>query len=274
MQKTRRANVLWSAVLLVPLLALCALSLFPFVYMALISLEQRLNLSFQFNWAKMNVLNYQAIFQNFNFLRHTVNSLIVSGGACALNCMVASLAAYGFEKKRFPGREAIFFVYIATLMIPMQVKLVPLFITMKQLHLLNTYPALMLPIVNAFGVFLVRQFMVGLPDELLEAAQIDGSGELHTFFGIVLPLTKPALVSLVVFTFISTWNDFVWPLVATTQTSMQTLTLALSVLRGNYATNYGLVMAGSMLTFLFPFVLYIFLQKQFVEGIALSGVKA
>jgi multiple sugar transport system permease protein len=256
------------AVLLLPFLS----ALFPFVYMFLKSLEQTRTLSMSFNWSEMSLSNYQHIITNFDFMRYTMNSLIVSGIACALNCLVSSLAAFGFEKKRFPGREAIFYVYLATLMIPGQVTLIPVFVIMKQIGLLNSYPALFLPIVNAFGVFLVRQFMVGLPDELLEAANIDGSGELRTFFQIVLPLSKPVLISLVVFTFISTWNDFVWPLVDTSDAPMHTLTLALSVLKGNYATNYGLVMAGATLTFSFPVVLYQFPQRQFVEGIALSGV--
>lgn len=263
----------WSALWLIVLIFPVLLAVFPFVYMFLKSLEQTRVLSMTFKWAEMNMLNYHRIFQNFDFGRNLLNSLIVSGTACALNCLISSLAAFGFEKKRFPGREGLFFIYLATLMIPGQVTLIPVFVIMRQLRMLNTYPALFLPIVNAFGVFLIRQFMVGLPDELLEAARIDGSGELRTFFHIVLPLSKPVLISLIVFTFISTWNDFVWPLVVTSDAPMHTLTLALSVLRGNYATNYGLVMAGATLTFSFPFVLYIFLQRQFVEGIALSGVK-
>lgn len=264
----------WHVILMIIMIIPCITAIFPFIYMLLTSLEQKRVLSFSFDWSNMNFLNYQRIFTNFDFLHYTKNSLIVSFSACLLNCLICAMAAYGFEKKRFPGREAIFFIYIATLMIPGQVTLIPVFVIMKYIGLLNSYPALFLPIINAFGVFLIRQFMVGLPDELIDAAHIDGSGELHTFFRIVLPLSIPVLISLVVFTFISTWNDFVWPLVISTDSRMHTLTLALSVLRGNYSTNYGLVMAGSMLTFLFPFVLYVFLQKQFVEGIALSGTKA
>ena len=151
--------------------------------------------------------------------------------------------------------------------------LIPVFTIMKKLGLMNTYPALFLPIINAFGVFLMRQFMVSLPDELLEAARIDGCGENRIFISIVIPLIKSVIVSLTIFTFISCWNDFLWPLVIVTKPQMQTLTLAISALKGSYSTNYGLVMAGSTLTFLPPFVLYVFLQKQFVEGIAISGIK-
>ena len=131
----------------------------------------------------------------------------------------------------------------------------------------------MLPILNAFGVFLMRQFMENVPDELIEAARIDGCGEIRVFRSVVIPLIRPVIISLTVFTFITSWNDFLWPLVICTNQNMHTLTLAISALKGNYSTNYGLVMAGSMIAFLPPFILYIFLQKQFVEGIALSGIK-
>ena len=267
--KTDIWKIIWSIVFLAPLLS----ALFPFVYMFLKSLEQTRSLSMTFDWANMNFINYRRIFINFDFPRYFMNSILVAGCGCILNCLISSMAAFGFEKKRFPGSDKLFFVYITTLMIPGQVTLIPVFVIMKSFGMLNTYPVLFLPIINAFGVFLIRQFMVSLPDELLEAAHIDGSGEAYTFVRVVLPLSKPVLISLVVFTFITTWNDFVWPLVVTSDAPMHTLTLALSVLRGNYTTNYGLVMAGSMITFIFPFILYLFLQKQFVEGIALSGLK-
>lgn len=128
-------------------------------------------------------------------------------------------------------------------------------------------------ILNAFGVFLIRQFMESVPDELLEAAKVDGCPEYKIFINIVIPLIKPVLVSLVVFTFVTSWNDFMWPLVSTTDSSMYTLTVALSLLKTQYQTNYGLILAGATVSFIFPFILYAFLQKQFVEGIALSGVK-
>jgi len=159
-------------------------------------------------------------------------------------------------------------------MIPGQVTLVPVFLIMKSLGLLNTYPALIFPIVNAFGVFLVRQFMLSIPNDLLEAARIDGCSEHRIFFLLVLPLITTVLVSLTIFTFISSWNDFLWPLVIASKPHMKTLTLAIAALKGSYTTNYGLVMAGSTLAFLPPFILYLILQKRFVEGIALSGIKA
>jgi len=218
-------------------------------------------------------LNYLRVFRNTNFLSALKNSMIVTGSACILNCVLSSMAAYGFAKKKFPGNRLLLRISLTTLMIPGQVTLIPVFAIMKNIGLLNTYPALSLIIVNAFGVFLIHQFMENVPDELLEAAKIDGCPEFQIFFRIVIPLIRPVLVSLTIFTFITSWNDFIWPLVIVTNSKMNTLTLELSLLKGQFATNYGLVMAGSTLSFIFPFILYILLQKQFVEGIALSGIK-
>ena len=249
------------------------LALFPFVYMLLTSFRQTYSMELDLSLQGLSLQNFRTIFKNFEFGKYFFNSTVVVVIACLLNAVVSSMAAYGFEKKRFSGSEALFRVYLATLIVPSQVILIPLFTIIQKLHLMNTYLVLALPVVNAFGVFLVRQFMTGLPDELIEAARIDGCREFKIYYAIILPLMKPVLVALTVFTFITTWNDFVWPLVAITDGNKSTLTLALASLQGNYATNYGLVMAGAALVFLPPFVLYIFLQKQFVEGIALSGVK-
>ena len=255
------------------LLFAAALAIFPFAYMMLVSLTQKTVLDLNFADAEYSLINYNRVFRNFNLAVNLANSIIVTVSPCVLNCIISSMAAYGFAKKRFPFRDQLFTIYLATLMIPGQVTLIPVFTIMKKLGLMNTYPALFLPIINAFGVFLMRQFMVSLPDELLEAARIDGCGENRIFISIVIPLIKSVIVSLTIFTFISCWNDFLWPLVIVTKPQMQTLTLAISALKGSYSTNYGLVMAGSTLTFLPPFVLYVFLQKQFVEGIAISGIK-
>lgn len=260
---------LFRAGLIIPAL----LALFPFLYMIMTALRQTYSMNLLFSLDQINLKNYTTIFTNYDFVQYFTNSLVVVAFACSLNVLISSLAAFGFAKKNFAGKNLIFWVYLSTLMIPSQVILVPMFVIVQKLHLTNTYLALFLPIINAFGVFLVKQFMESIPDELLEAARIDGCKELRLFFTIVIPLVKPVLISLTVFTFITAWNDFVWPLIAITDQTMSTLTLALASLQGNYATNYGLVMAGATLTFLPPFFLYLFLQKQFVEGIALSGIK-
>ncbi|GGD88575.1 carbohydrate ABC transporter permease [Paenibacillus nasutitermitis] len=253
---------------------LVLVSVAPFIYMLLTSFRHTYVLDFSFDFKEMDFQNYITIFRNYSFLDYFWNSLFVVTAACVFNTIISSLAGYAFAKKSFPGKEAIFWVYIATMIVPAQVTLIPTFMIMRELHLLNNLIALFLPVINAFGVFLCRQFMKdGIPDELIEAAKIDGCKELKIFTTIVIPLAKPVLVSLAVFTFITTWNDFIWPLIIITDSAKQTLTLALSTLQGSYATNYGLVTAGATLTFLPPFIFYMFMQKQFVEGIAFSGIK-
>lgn len=251
-----------------------AFAILPFFYMFGLSLTQSQTLTFTLKDISFDFVNYKRVFRNTDIFNALKNSVIVTSLTVFFNCLIASMAAYGFAKKKFPGSTVIFSVYLLTLMVPVHVTLIPLFTIMNKLNMLDTYPALIVILINAFGVFLIKQFMSGIPDDLLEAAQIDGCPEFKIFFQIVIPLLKPVLVSLTVFTFISSWNDFLWPLVSIHKGSMKTVTLALSTLKGSqFATNYGLMMAGSTLAFSVPFVLYCFLQKQFVEGIALSGIK-
>ena len=255
------------------LLMLVAISLYPFIFMILTSFTQKRIMSASFDFSSMDLRNFKNLLSNFPVLTYVKNSLIVVFCACFFNVVTATMAGYAFAKKKFPMKEGIFWLYLATLMLPGQVILIPVFTIMKQMNLLNTYPALFLVILDAFGVFLMRQFMEGIPDELIESAKIDGCGELRIFLQIIVPLSKPVIVSLVVFTFITSWNDFIWPLVMVTKDEMKTLTLGLSMLQNNYVSNYGLVMAGDTVAFIFPFILYCILQRKFVEGIALSGIK-
>ena len=213
------------------------------------------------------------LFGENRFARALLNSSIVVVIGCALNIVVCSMAAFAFEKKTFPGSEVVFWIYVATMMVPGQVTLIPLYGIMRDLGLLNTHIALALPVVNAFGVFLIRQFMKGIPDDLLDAARIDGASDFRIFVRIILPLVKPVIIALTVFTFLTTWNDFLWPLVSITEAEMETVTLAAANLQGRFTTDYGLVMAGATVTFLVPLILYVVLQKQFVEGVVSSGVK-
>ena len=255
------------------LLMLVAISLYPFIFMILTSFTQKRIMSASFDFSSMDLRTFKNLLSNFPVLTYVKNSLIVVFCACFFNVVTATMAGYAFAKKKFPMKEGIFWLYLATLMLPGQVILIPVFTIMKQMNLLNTYPALFLVILDAFGVFLMRQFMEGIPDELIESAKIDGCGELRIFLQIIVPLSKPVIVSLVVFTFITSWNDFIWPLVMVTKDEMKTLTLGLSMLQNNYVSNYGLVMAGATVAFIFPFILYCILQRKFVEGIALSGIK-
>ena len=273
MKKTRTWTPLSVLGMLVMVL-FAVICIAPFIYMMIMSFTQSTTLMLHFDEINFtDFTNYSYVFGKSGFLRALTNSLVVVISSCLFNCIISSMAAYGFEKKNFPGKEKLFKIYLATLMIPGQVTMIPVFIIMRKMGVLNTYFSLVVLILNAFGVFLIRQFMESVPDELLEAAKVDGCPEYRIFIQIVIPLIKPVLISLVVFTFVSSWNDFLWPLVSTTDSDMYTLTVALSLLKTQYQTNYGLIMAGAAVSFMFRFVLYIFLQKQFVEGIALSGVK-
>ena len=249
---------------------LCVL---PLLYMVAVSFTDSETLYIKFKDLRPNLSNYVYAITKRNFGLALKNSVITVVGSCLLVDVVSAMAAYGFEKKPVPGKEPLFQGYIATMMIPGQVILIPMFMMMNKAHLTNTYAALILPMVGAFGIFLMRQFMVAVPNELLEAAEIDGCGELRRFVTVVIPLVQPALITLTVFTFNAAWNNFLWPLIINTRSEMAVLPVTMSTLSSNSTTNYGMVMAGATLTFLFPFVLYIFLQKQFVEGIALGGVK-
>ena len=252
---------------------LALIAFYPFVYMLLLSFTKSDTLRFKLSDIALNLNNYRDVFERISFANPLKNSIIVAVVTCLLNCILCAMAAYGLEKKRFTGSKLVFAIYLATLAVPGQVTMIPVFLMMRDLGLMNSYIALVLPSCDAFGVFLIKQFMSSVPDALLEAAEIDGASEPYKFSKIVIPLITPALISLTVFTFISSWNSFLWPLVICTDSNMHTLTVALSLLKGRFEVNYGLVMAGSTMTFFFPFLLYVFLQKQFVEGIALSGIK-
>ncbi|WP_130837317.1 carbohydrate ABC transporter permease [Lachnoclostridium sp. Marseille-P6806] len=272
--RRKREWTVFSILGLVILVLFAAICIAPFIYMVLMSFTQSTTATLQLREIRLtDFSNYNYVFRNNGFLRSLWNSIVVVGFSCVLNCIIASMAAYGFEKKQFPGKEKLYLIYLATMMIPGQVTMIPIFLMMKEMKLLNTYYALIVLILNAFGVILIRQFMKGVPDDLIEAAQVDGCPEFRIYLNVVVPLIRPVLVSLVIFTFVTSWNDFMWPLISTSKSGMYTLTVALSLLKTQYATNYGLLMAGAAVSFVFPFVMYCILQKQFVEGIALSGIK-
>lgn len=257
----------------VVLALLAGLALLPFVLMFITSLQSTTLLGFTVDWSAINVDNYVRLFVVNNFGARLMTTIVVVVIACALNLATASLAAFGFAKKPFPGSRWLFWVFLATMMVPAQATLIPLYSIMRQLGLLNSYVGLALPVVTAFGVFLMRQFADQVPDELIEAARIDGAPDRVVFLRIMLPVLTPVIVALTIFTFLSAWNDFLWPLISVTKSEMTTVTLALAGLEGRSSTNYGLVMAGATVSFFGPFIAYVLLQRRFVEGIAFSGIK-
>lgn len=218
--------------------------------------------------------NFTDIFEIVPYGRWFFNSIFITLVQTALYLFVASLAAFVFARLHFPGRDTIFMLYLVTLMIPGEVTLVPKFILMKELHLIDTYPAVILPgVFNAYGVFLLRQFFLTLPESLEEAAILDGASYFRIYRSIILPLSGPGLATLAIFAFMGAWNDFLWPLIVINTDIMKPLSVGLASFHGLYETNWPYLMAASTLA-LVPIVLvFVFAQKYFVEGIALTGVK-
>jgi multiple sugar transport system permease protein len=206
--------------------------------------------------------------------RFFFNTTLVTGVCVLGNLLFCSLAGYAFARFRFFGRDVVFVVILATLMVPFQVVMIPTFLIMKELGMIDSLGALILPnLVTPFGIFLMRQFFRTLPIDLEEAARIDGCSRLETLFRIVLPLSGPALATLAVITFLYSWNDFLWPLIVIQSTNHMTLQLGLSTFQGAHATNWTLLMAGNVMATLPMLIAFVLAQKQFVNSIAATGVK-
>ncbi len=206
--------------------------------------------------------------------RWFVNSVGIATVFTLLVLAVDALAAYAYARMQFPGRDALFGLLIATLVMPGIMFLIPNFITVSRLNLLNSYPGVIAPgLAGVFGVFFLRQFFQGIPKELEEAAIVDGAGIWRVFFQVVLPLAKGALATLGVITFLTSWNDFLWPLLILNDRTMQTLPVGLATLQGQYTFDYGKLMAGAAVTAGPVLVIYIFLQRYIVQSVAVSGLK-
>jgi multiple sugar transport system permease protein len=220
--------------------------------------------------------NYPQSFTALPFDLAYMNSAIVAVSVTVFQLITCSMAAYAFARIKFPGREIIFFVFLATMMIPFQLTIIPIFLTMKKLGLLDTLLALILPpaLFSAFGVFLMRQFVLGLPMELEEAAIVDGANRWTIFWKLILPLLRAPLAALGIFCFIGQWNNFFTPLIMLNSPSNFTVPLMLNQFRGQYATEWTLVMAGSVIAVLPLLIVYILAQRHIIAGIAMTGLKA
>jgi multiple sugar transport system permease protein len=217
---------------------------------------------------------YQRLFDERPFGRIIANSVALAAITTVVQLFTSATAAYVFSRMPFPGRGVVFAVYLATMMIPLQVLLVPLFVELRTFGLLNTYLGALLPtFASAFGIFLLRQAMNQVPRELDEAATLDGAGHFRMFAQIILPNIKPALATLTVFAFMGSWNSFLWPLVVLRKPELQTLPIALAGLQGQYTTEWDIVMAGSVVSILPMLALYLFAQKYIIQGVASSGIK-
>lgn len=220
--------------------------------------------------------NYPRSLQALPFGRAYFNSIYIAGLVVFFQLFTASMAAYGFGKLKFPGSDLLFILFLATMMIPGQVTMIPLFLMMRDLRLLGTHWALILPaaLFNAFGVFLLRQFVMGLPNDLEEAAVVDGASVPRIFFAIILPLIRPALAAFGIFVFLGQWNNFLYPLIFLDRPETYTVPLLLNYFKGIYITEWPLLLAGTIIAVLPVLVVYIIFQRQIIEGIAITGMKS
>lgn len=218
--------------------------------------------------------HYAALFTRIHLARHFLNSTIVTVGATVLSVFFNSMAAYAFAKLAFRGRDRLFQTLTLAMVIPAQVGMLPLFLLLRTMGLVNTFLGVMIPyLAGVFGIFMVRQYIQSLPDELLHAARIDGAGEFRIFWSIVMPVITPILVTLAAFTFLSAWNDFMWPLIILSDERLYTLPVALANLSGEHVQDTELMMAGSVLTVIPALVVFLIFQKAYVRGIMGGSVK-
>jgi multiple sugar transport system permease protein len=219
--------------------------------------------------------NYIQVFTDFKIGRYFMNSTIVTGSVVLLNILFCSLVGYSLAKFEYPGKNLIFFFIMSTVMIPFAVILIPLYLIVRSFGWINTYAGLILPFtMSAFGIFLMRQFIIDVPDDYIDASRIDGASELGIFFRIILPLSRPAVVTLAILSFVQNWDQFLWPLVITTTDQYRTLPIGLSKFLEAYQNEWHLLMTGAVIAALPLVIMFLTMQHRFLEGMAgLSGLK-
>jgi len=251
---------------------------FPFFWMAVTSLKtapeiQRVPLQVApDNW--LNFDNYVEVFKRQPFLRFLFNSALVAVIAAVSSVVVSSLAGFGFAKYRFPGRDVFFLAIIGILMVPFQSVVVPLYVWINELGLLDTYAGIVAPdLVSVFGVFLMRQAIEVIPDDYIDAARMDGASDLRIFFSVVLPSVKPAIATLLIIKFLWSWNEFFWPMVVTTSPEMKVVTIGLMSFTNMYFIEYNLLTAAAVLSVLPILLIFVLLQRWVVQAVVMSGLK-
>lgn len=251
--------------------------MFPIYWMVRVSLAGTAELSslpVSFWPRSWHLGNYVRPWQQYPFLRWTLNSVVIAVVSVVATVGINLCAGYAFAKLRFPGRNLLFLLIISTLMVPVQVMMVPQFQLVIDLHLLNSLGGVILPrLAEAFGLFMARQFFLSVPDELLEAARCDGAGQLRTFRSVVLPLARPLIAVLVIFTFMWRWNEFLWPLIVLTDSNSYTLPVGLQFLIQQFGNDFGPLLAMSFLSILPMLAVFSVFQRYFVEGIARTGIR-
>jgi multiple sugar transport system permease protein len=265
-------------VLVLVLLSVAAvIFLFPFLWMIATSFKPETDIMGHPEWffpRTLTFAQYQKLWTAIPFPRFFLNSLIFAGGVTSISLIFDSMAGYAFAKLHFKGIGLVFLLVLATMMVPFQITMVPLYLLLFNLGGLDSYWGLILPrMTNAFGIFMLRQFFITIPDSLLDAGRIDGVSEFGIFRRIALPLTKMTIVTLAIFHFMYNWNDFLWPLIVTSSVEMRTLPVGLALFVGEHVQEHGPVVAGSVLSIIPILTFYLLAQKSFIQGIALSGLK-
>ncbi len=218
--------------------------------------------------------HYRELFARLHLARAFANSVLIAGVVTVVSVTVNALAGYAFARFAFVGRDRIFRLLLAALVIPGQLGMLPLFLMLRELGLVNTYLGVIIPgLASIFGIFLVRQYALSIPQSLLDAARVDGAGELRLFWSVVVPIIRPVLVTLAIFTFMGTWNDFLWPLIVLSDADRQTLPVALANLLGEHVQDTELMMAGAVLTMVPVVGVFLALQRSYIEGIVAGSVK-
>lgn len=273
----KRNHIVTMTVIYVALIIITALMLIPFLWMLSASLKMNKDVfSFPIQWIPDNPRwkNYVDIWTKIPLLTFVKNSTKLTIIVTLLQLFTSSFAAYAFAKMNFKGKNLLFLGYIATIAVPWQAYMVPQFMMLRAWNLNNTHLAIIcLQAFSAFGVFLMKQFYEGVPSELCEAARIDGLTEYGIWFRVMLPLSKPALSTLTIFTFVSTWNDFLGPLIYLTKNEVKTIQIGLRMFISQYSAEYGLIMAASVIALIPVLVIFLALQKYFVQGVAATGIK-
>ena len=267
----------WRVLALVGVLAIAAVMLLPLVWMVATSFKPETDIV-KFPPAllpdRVTFEHYREVWHRIPFARLYLNTIVFAGGVTLISLLLDSMTAYALARLRFRGSNVVFVAILVMLMLPFQVTLIPLYDLLVGLGWTNTMQGLIVPrATNAFGIFFLRQFLLSLPRDLEEAARIDGASEFRIYRRVIMPLAAPALLTLGLFHFMYNWNDLLWPLVVTTETSMQTLPAGLALFMGQHVTEYGLLMAGSVLATLPLVIAFLLIQRRFVEGIATTGMK-
>ena len=272
-----RKRILGSAGYYIVAVLLAVIALVPFVWMISTSLKSRGALmSIPIEWipAEPTLNAYGEVFSRFPFLKTIGNSLFITCSFTLLTIISASMAAFAFAKIRFRGSRLVLGLYLATMMIPTQVTMIPLFVVMNKLGLIDSYASVILPgIFKPFAVFMLVQQMRAIPNDFLDAARIDGAGIFQVYRRIALPMCAPTIATLAVTTFMESWNDYLWPLLMLTDRNKMTLPIALSTLNGQYNTEYNVLMAGSLISMIPIVIIYLCAQKQFKNGLMAGGIK-